>query len=147
MARLRRLRLLAIVRLAVAIWLAATSCYQCKLDAVPPPPPTGLVDGGRTPATPPPPKANRPPPPSPPEGCSGQQPGLQPYHQISRSWVQLISLLSLVCPCRWLRPQTRREGGEAQQRRLGWHSSGSSRAKFFSHSHSTCDDDDKHADS
>uniref|UniRef100_A0A0D9YP89 Secreted protein n=1 Tax=Oryza glumipatula TaxID=40148 RepID=A0A0D9YP89_9ORYZ len=47
MARLRRLRLLAIVQLAVAIWLAATSCYQCKLDAVPPPPPTELVDGGR----------------------------------------------------------------------------------------------------
>lgn len=55
MARLRRLRLLAIVQLAVAIWLAATSSYQCKLDAVPPPPPppTVLVDGGRTPATPP----------------------------------------------------------------------------------------------
>ncbi|BAS77619.1 Os02g0214100 [Oryza sativa Japonica Group] len=80
MARLRRLRLLAIVQLAVAIWLAATSSYQCKLDAVPPPPPppTVLVDGGRTPATPPPPKANRPPPPSPPEGCSGQHLRLQP---------------------------------------------------------------------
>ncbi|EAZ22221.1 hypothetical protein OsJ_05877 [Oryza sativa Japonica Group] len=73
MARLRRLRLLAIVQLAVAIWLAATSSYQCKLDAVPPPPPppTVLVDGG-------PPKANRPPPPSPPEGCSGQHLRLQP---------------------------------------------------------------------
>uniref|UniRef100_A0A0E0CHU6 Uncharacterized protein n=1 Tax=Oryza meridionalis TaxID=40149 RepID=A0A0E0CHU6_9ORYZ len=53
MARPRRLRLLAIVQLAEVLWLAATSGYRCKLDAVPPPPPTELVHGGRPPATPP----------------------------------------------------------------------------------------------
>uniref|UniRef100_A0A0E0G3K1 Uncharacterized protein n=1 Tax=Oryza nivara TaxID=4536 RepID=A0A0E0G3K1_ORYNI len=76
MARPRRLRLLAIVQLAVVLWLAATSGYRCKLDAVPPPP-TELVHVGRPPATPPSPMGNRPPRPlppvCPPEGCSGQQ--------------------------------------------------------------------------
>nr|BAD25034.1 hypothetical protein [Oryza sativa Japonica Group] len=35
----RRHRLLAVVQLAVALWLAATSGYRCKL----------VVDGGHTP--------------------------------------------------------------------------------------------------
>lgn len=47
----RRHRLLAIVQLAVALWLAATSGYRCELAEVAPP--AQLVDGSHTPVTPP----------------------------------------------------------------------------------------------
>ncbi|BAS77617.1 Os02g0214000 [Oryza sativa Japonica Group] len=59
----RRHRLLAVVQLAVALWLAATSGYRCKL----------VVDGGHTPVTPPSPRARWRPQPMPSvcprEGC------------------------------------------------------------------------------
>uniref|UniRef100_A0A0E0G3K3 Uncharacterized protein n=1 Tax=Oryza nivara TaxID=4536 RepID=A0A0E0G3K3_ORYNI len=79
--RRRRHRLLAVVQLAVALWLAATSGYWCKMGVAPPLPPGQLVvDGSRTPTNPPPPQPHwpwrpqpepAPTPVCPPEGCTG----------------------------------------------------------------------------
>ncbi|KAG8070300.1 hypothetical protein GUJ93_ZPchr0006g44241 [Zizania palustris] len=55
MARLLRPRLVAIVELAVAIWLAATSGYKCLQQGVPPPVQLDAAAGNHIPLTPAPP--------------------------------------------------------------------------------------------